>query len=191
MDVIMKAMNDALMLAELKLRARDYLKDKRENYTVSGLINDGLVSLRGHDLYEFTMNACKYDSSLAHGRYAAAADAYWNMFSRMTPVSNQNSPLGWFADVLDCAANPTRLGEDRLRRMLINVPLFSSADSQEILNGNYSFMRTRYKFTDASGRNEFADDYALFIATQPVQSLLQPKRYQQLDADKSYSKSLA
>lgn len=187
----MKAMNDALMLAELKLRARDYLKDKRENYTVSGLINDGLVALRGHDLYEFTMNACKYDSSLAHGRYAAAADAYWNMFSRMTPVANQNSPLGWFADVLDCAANPTRLGEDRLRRMLINVPLFSSADSQEILNGNYSFMRTRYKFTDVSGRNEFADDYALFIATQPVQSLLQPKRYQQLDANKSYSKSLA
>lgn len=182
----MKATNDRMMLSEVRARAQRYLHSHATSPAVQAMIADGLNQplLTVQQSQDFLEGALKFLLGLKKKDWQQAADGYWIVFSLLTPVAKQNSERGWFADLLDAANKPMLLGEDRLRRLLLNVPLFSAAESAAIVRDDYEWKRDRYEFSDPSGRKQYADAVRLEVAGQPV-ACEPSKKYWRLMGDPS------
>lgn len=185
----MKAVYDRKMLSEVRARAQQYLAnndDKPARKLISKGIGSQLLSVDDED--RFLIGAVDYQYGMRTRNYKKAADGYWRMFSLLTPVSKQNTSAGWYADLLDAAWKPMILGEDRLTRLLQNIPLFSKAETAAILIDDYEWIHDKYQFTDTGGRKDFADDVHLTVAGKPV--ITQPSlKYLKLSSDSTLTKT--
>lgn len=185
----MKAVYDRKMLSEIRARAQRYIRNN-DNKPARNLLSKGLGSqlLSVDDENRFLNGAVNYEVGMRTANYHKAADGYWSMFSLLTPVNRQNTDAGWYADLLDACWKPMILGEDRLTRLLQNIPLFSKTETTAILTDNYAWIHDKYQFMDEGGRKDFADDVHLTIAGKPVSS--EPSlKYLKLSADGTLTKT--